>query len=71
MRYVYICVDCSLSMLSQSLQPNRMEVTLKKLEKFLEKFFEQNPLSQLGVIACKDKRAERLVGFSSKNLTLG
>lgn len=31
---------------------------------FLDKFFEQNPIAQVGLIVCKDKRAERLVSLS-------
>ncbi|KAI1728965.1 ssl1-like domain-containing protein [Ditylenchus destructor] len=65
MRYVYVLVDCSTAMLGQSLYPSRIQVTAARLGSFLDKFFEQNPLSQLGLIACKDKRAERLHGFTS------
>lgn len=34
------------------------------LEKFVEEFFDQNPLSQLGIIAMKNKRAERITELS-------
>lgn len=34
------------------------------LEKFIEEFFDQNPLSQLGLIAMKNKRAERITELS-------
>lgn len=65
MRYVYIILDFSYSMLNQSLYPTRMQVAMSCINIFLDKFFEQNPLSQLGIIICRDKRAERIIGFSS------
>lgn len=34
------------------------------MEKFVEEFFDQNPLSQLGVIAIKNKRAEKITELS-------
>ncbi|VDK54557.1 unnamed protein product [Anisakis simplex] len=61
MRYVYIVIDCSMAMTDKTLLPSKISVTLKILSRFLEKFSEQNPISQIGVIICKDKRAERLI----------
>lgn len=66
MRYVYLVLDLSTAMLNQSLYPTKLQVTLACLNDFLNKFFEQNPISQVGVVICKDKKAERLIGFSSK-----
>lgn len=34
------------------------------LEKFVEEFFDQNPLSQLSIIAIKNKRAEKVTELS-------
>lgn len=34
------------------------------LEKFVEEFFDQNPLSQLGIVAMKNKRAEKITELS-------
>uniref|UniRef100_A0A1I8E8U8 VWFA domain-containing protein n=1 Tax=Wuchereria bancrofti TaxID=6293 RepID=A0A1I8E8U8_WUCBA len=61
MRYVYLVIDCSFSMADKSMQPSRLAVTIKALNQFLDKFSEQNPISQVGVVVCKDKRAERLI----------
>jgi Ssl1-like len=44
----------------QDLKPTRMICTVKLLEMFLEEFFDQNPISQLGMIVMKNKRAEKL-----------
>lgn len=37
---------------------------LQLLEKFVEEYFDQNPLSQLGLILMKNKRAEKLTELS-------
>lgn len=65
MRYIYVCLDLSASMLSQEFYFNRMKATIDCLNGFLEKFFELNPLSQIGVITCRDKHSERIQGFTS------
>lgn len=41
-----------------------LEFLFQLLEKFVEEFFDQNPLSQLGVIAIKNKRAEKITELS-------
>lgn len=44
---------------------------LKLLEDFIEEFFYQNPISQLGVIITRNKRAEKisdLAGNSKKHI---
>ncbi|KAM3723063.1 General transcription factor IIH subunit [Dirofilaria immitis] len=61
MRYVYLVIDCSFSMADKSVQPSRLAITIKTLNQFLDKFSEQNPISQVGIVVCKDKRAERLI----------
>uniref|UniRef100_A0A0N5AMW4 General transcription factor IIH subunit n=1 Tax=Syphacia muris TaxID=451379 RepID=A0A0N5AMW4_9BILA len=61
MRYMYIIIDCSSAMAEKAFSSTRLNVTLKALGQFIEKFSEANPISQLGVIVCKDKRTERLI----------
>ncbi|PZC79533.1 hypothetical protein B5X24_HaOG216198 [Helicoverpa armigera] len=64
MRHVLVAVDCSEAMNSQDLKPSRFLCTLKLLEKFIEEYFDQNPLSQLGLVLMKNKRAEKLTELS-------
>ncbi|XP_045783798.1 general transcription factor IIH subunit 2-like [Maniola jurtina] len=64
MRHLLVAIDCSEAMTSQDLKPMRFLCTLKLLEKFVEEFFDQNPLSQLGIIAMKNKRAEKVTELS-------
>ncbi|XP_072387489.1 general transcription factor IIH subunit 2 isoform X2 [Diabrotica undecimpunctata] len=60
MRHLFLLLDCSEAMASQDLKPTRLICTLKLLEIFLEEFFDQNPISQLGIILMQNKRAERI-----------
>nr|XP_006004448.1 PREDICTED: general transcription factor IIH subunit 2 isoform X2 [Latimeria chalumnae] len=60
MRHLYVVVDASRTMEDQDLKPNRLTCTLKLLEQFVDEYFVQNPISQLGVIVTKNKRAEKL-----------
>ncbi|KAJ8985989.1 hypothetical protein NQ317_013873 [Molorchus minor] len=60
MRHLYILLDCSDSMSSQDLKPTRLLCTLKLMELFIEEFFDQNPISQIGIIIMHNKRAEKI-----------
>ncbi|XP_050310529.1 general transcription factor IIH subunit 2 isoform X2 [Anthonomus grandis grandis] len=60
MRHLFLILDCSEAMGSQDLKPTRMLCTLKILEGFIEEFFDQNPISQMGIILMQNKRAEKV-----------
>ncbi|KAJ7335827.1 hypothetical protein JRQ81_013768 [Phrynocephalus forsythii] len=64
MRHLYIVIDGSRTMEDQDLKPNRLTCTLKLLEYFVEEYFDQNPISQIGIIVTKGKRAEKLTELS-------
>ncbi|KOB79061.1 Btf [Operophtera brumata] len=66
MRHLLVAIDCSEAMNSQDLKPSRNfnNFWFQLFEKFIEEFFDQNPLSQLGIITMKNKRAERLTELS-------
>ncbi|XP_064232104.1 general transcription factor IIH subunit 2 isoform X6 [Aotus nancymaae] len=72
MRHLYVVVDGSRTMEDQDLKPNRLTCTLKYvfflfkqlLEYFVEEYFDQNPISQIGIIVTKSKRAEKLTELS-------
>ncbi|GAB0090047.1 General transcription factor IIH subunit [Sergentomyia squamirostris] len=71
MRHLYVIVDCTENMSLQDLKPTRLICTMKLLEVFVEEFFDQNPICQVGFIALKSKRAEKisdLTGSSRKHL---
>ncbi|KAK3930172.1 General transcription factor IIH subunit 2 [Frankliniella fusca] len=58
MRHLYIILDCSDAMTDQDLKPTRQLCTAKLLEGFIEEYFDQNPISQMGIIVTRNKRAE-------------
>lgn len=66
---MFIVIDMSSSMTERDLKPNRFMCVLKYLEKFAHNYFDQNPISQLGLIVTKNKIAEKvcdLVGNPKK-----
>ena len=79
MRYVYVGVDLSATVLANDFEPNRFRAAQKCLLEFFEKFLELNPLSmvplirhrliiiayQMGIIIGREKRAERICSFTS------
>ncbi|XP_062579817.1 general transcription factor IIH subunit 2-like [Saccostrea cucullata] len=60
MRHLFLIIDISEAMSDQDLKPTRLLSTLKLLEYFVEEYFDQNPISQLGIITTKNKRAEKI-----------
>uniref|UniRef100_A0A914VSN8 Ssl1-like domain-containing protein n=1 Tax=Plectus sambesii TaxID=2011161 RepID=A0A914VSN8_9BILA len=67
MRHVFVLLDCSACMTDKDLIPSRISCVRKALDGFLDKFFEQNPISQIGVILLKDKRAEKLTELTGNH----
>ncbi|PVU91793.1 hypothetical protein BB561_004204 [Smittium simulii] len=65
LRYCYIVFDCSTNTSERDLRPSRLELTLQVIEAFVLEFFEQNPLSQLGIIVVRDGLAKKLTELSS------
>jgi transcription initiation factor TFIIH subunit 2 len=71
MRHLYLILDMSANMATQDLRPTRLRCALKIVELFIEEFFYLNPISQLGLIVTRDKRAEvvtELAGNPKKHL---
>ncbi|MEQ2171196.1 hypothetical protein GOODEAATRI_008170 [Goodea atripinnis] len=67
MRHLYVVIDCSRSMEDQDLKPNRLTSTLKLMEGFVDEYFDQNPISQVGIIITKNKRAEKLTELAGED----
>jgi transcription initiation factor TFIIH subunit 2 len=44
----------------KDLRPSRVELTLLYAQQFINEFFDQNPISQLGIIVTRDGIAEKL-----------
>ncbi|XP_022157930.1 general transcription factor IIH subunit 2 [Momordica charantia] len=53
-RYLYIVIDFSRAAAEMDFRPSRMAVVAKHVEAFVREFFDQNPLSQIGLVTIKD-----------------
>lgn len=51
-------------MTEKDLRPNRYHLTLRYAAEFVTEYFEQNPISQLGVIGMRDGIAVRISDMS-------
>ena len=51
-------------MLEKDLRPNRYLLTLRYAQEFVVEFFEQNPISQRGVLGLRDGLAVRIGDLS-------
>ncbi|XP_022090466.1 general transcription factor IIH subunit 2-like [Acanthaster planci] len=60
MRHLYVVLDLSRAMEDPDFRPSRLHCTIKLLEMFVEEYFDQNPISQIGFITTSDMRAEKL-----------
>ncbi|CAG8509681.1 14256_t:CDS:2 [Acaulospora colombiana] len=63
-RHMFLIIDQSEAMLEKDLRPSRLDLTLTYAEQFVLEFFDQNPISQLGIIVSKGGIAEKLTGLS-------
>nr|CAG4645519.1 EOG090X05VA [Lynceus sp. MCZ IZ 141354] len=60
MRHIFLILDLSECMTLQDLRPTRQLCVAKILEGFIGEFFDQNPISQMGIIVTRNKRAEKV-----------
>ncbi|OQS07116.1 TFIIH subunit [Thraustotheca clavata] len=63
-RYVYVIVDLSKSMSLKDWKPHRCAVVTDQVQQFIADYFDQNPISQLGLIGIKSAVAEKLSDLS-------
>lgn len=59
-RYLYIVIDLSKAAGEMDFKPSRMVVVAKQVDAFIREFFDQNPLSQIGLVTIKDGVAQSL-----------
>ncbi|PIA45192.1 hypothetical protein AQUCO_01700614v1 [Aquilegia coerulea] len=59
-RYLYIVIDFSRAAKEMDIRPSRGVVVAKHVEAFIREFFDQNPLSHIGLITLKDGIAQCL-----------
>ena len=63
-RHFVLVIDCSIAMLENDMRPTRYLLTLRYAQEFVREFFEQNPISQLGIIGMRDGLAQRISAMS-------
>lgn len=63
-RHVILIVDMSVAMSEKDLRPTRYLLTIGYLLQFINEFFEQNPISQLGIVGMHDGIAIRISDMS-------
>ena len=66
MRHLFIILDMSETMKLQDMKPSRLLCVLNLLENFVQEFFHLNPISQIGIITTKNKRADIVSELTGK-----
>lgn len=59
-RHLMLVLDMSFAMAEKDLLPNRYLLTLNYAVDFVREYFEQNPISQLGIVGMRDGIAVRI-----------
>ena len=59
-RHLILVIDMSFAMTEKDMMPTRYRLTLSFAAAFIREFFEQNPISQLGIVGMKDGVAVRI-----------
>ncbi|CAH1757234.1 13968_t:CDS:2 [Entrophospora sp. SA101] len=68
-RHLFLILDLSEAMAEKDLRPSRLELTLSYTEQFILEYFDQNPISQLGIIVTKTGVAEKITSLSGNKQT--
>ncbi|KAI5072230.1 hypothetical protein GOP47_0012336 [Adiantum capillus-veneris] len=63
-RYLYLVIDMSRAAAEMDFRPNNIAVVANAVESFIREFFDQNPLSHLGLIIIRNGLAQRLTELS-------
>jgi transcription initiation factor TFIIH subunit 2 len=63
-RHLILILDLSFAMAEKDLRPTRYLLTIRYASEFVTEFFEQNPISQLGIIGMRDGIAVRVSDMS-------
>ena len=65
MRHVFLVLDQSVNMEDNDLKPSRFMCLKKLSEQFILEFYDQNPISQIGVIVVKNGKGQKISELSS------
>ncbi len=70
LRHLVLVLDLSASLREKDMHPTRVECMCEEVERFVEAFFEVNPLSHLGLVGTRDGLAFVLAPVTSSPGTL-
>ena len=75
-RYVYVVLDCSHVMYERDPAPpgggqTRFDVVLNVLSAFVQEYYDQNPLGQLGLVVVRDGEAEMVARLTGSRTAHG
>eukprot|EP00736_Rhodelphis_marinus_P005313 Rmarinus@m.4792 len=65
LRYCIVILDTSLSMADRDVRPSRMAVAVAELKTFIRSFFDENPLSQIALLATSNAICEKVCDLNS------
>ncbi|OLL23888.1 TFIIH basal transcription factor complex p47 subunit [Neolecta irregularis DAH-3] len=63
-RHLILILDLSSAMAEKDMRPTRYQLTITYSIDFINEYFEQNPISQLGVLGMKDGKCSRVSDLS-------
>lgn len=66
-RHLFLVIDVSNAMAEKDLRPSRIELTLQYARELVTEYYDQNPISQLGIIITRDGLAEKLTELNGRN----
>ncbi|KAH9256836.1 hypothetical protein BASA81_004949 [Batrachochytrium salamandrivorans] len=64
LRSVYLCIDASAASNNSDFKPNRLKCIVEANKAFAHAYFDENPLSTLGVLCVRKGKVEKLSGLS-------
>ena len=64
LRHVFLIIDMSRGMDAGDFKPNRAEATVALAKEFVREYFDQNPISSMGVIVTRNAVAEKISDMS-------
>lgn len=61
-----LILDLSQSMMDRDMRPSRFDLMLEYSREFVNEWFDQNPLGQIGIVGMREGIAEKIGGMSGQ-----
>ena len=65
-RHMVLILDLSQSMMDRDMRPSRFDLMLEYSREFVNEWFDQNPLGQIGIVGMREGIAEKIGGMSGQ-----